>query len=405
MPIYKYKARDRLGKQIKGKMEAPSKAVLAQKLKTMGFLVSGISQEGLAGSLPTFVGRLSKIKASAFMMFNVQLAALINAGVTLIRSLRVISHQIEDKNLQEVIGDLVREVEGGASLSQAMKKHPSVFSRLYVSMVASGELSGELPTILNRLAQYTEEQNNLRQKIKNALMYPVILTLLGLIIVLLVVTFVIPQFMRIFKDSGIEVPLPTLIVSQVGMGIKTHWPFIIIAVAGIYMLLRFYGRSERGRIFVDNLKLRLPVFGALIKKTAIARFSRTLGMLVSTGVPVIQALDISEAILGNIILSNAVKSVTESVTGGKGLAEPMRLSGQFPPLIIQMISTGEETGELDTLLDKTADYYETEVNHAVKRLTVLIEPFFLVLMGLIIGSIMASVMLPLFRMVNIMPMK
>ncbi|MEI6632926.1 MAG: type II secretion system F family protein [Chlamydiota bacterium] len=401
MPVYVYQARDNLGKSVKGKMETPDRAELARKLRAMGYLVTGIREEGLGMGRPSFLSRFTRVSSRSMLLFNVQLSALLNAGVTLIRSLNILSRQTEDRALRATVGELIRDVEGGSSLSVAMQKHPRLFSNTFVSMVRSGETGGELPEILTRLSKYAEEQTALRQKIQNALMYPVILTVLALVIVVLVVTYVIPQFVTIFAQGGMPIPLPTMVLYRLGIVIKGYWYALLAGIVAICAGARLYARSPRGRLNLDRLTLALPIVGELTRKAAIARFTRTMGMLVTTGVPVTQALDIAEATLGNAVLRGALKAVSQSVREGKGLAEPLRLSGQFPVLTVQMVATGEETGDLHTLLDKVADYYELEVDYAIKRFTVLIEPFFLVVMGSVIGFIMASIMIPLFRMVNV----
>jgi len=405
MPIYNYKGRDRTGKPVQGKMEAASRVELASKLRDMGYLVSAMTEEGFVAAVPSLVSRIARVKTEAILMFNVQLAALISAGITLIRSLRVLQRQVESGKLRDMLVEIIGDVEGGSALSAAMRKHPTVFPKFYVSMIAAGEASGELPRILTRLAGYMEEQANLRGKLKNALMYPVVLSVVGLVIIILISTIVLPQFVTIFEQSGVPVPSLTMLIFHVGTAIRNYWYAIIAAIAGLVVLFRLYSRSEKGNLAIDGLKLEIPLFGKLITKAAVARFSRTLSMLISTGVPVIQALEIAGATLSNEVLARSIKGVSESVKAGKGLAGPLRLSGHFPPLTVQMVATGEETGELDKLLGKTADYYDMEVDHAIKRLSVLIEPVFLIVMGLTVGLIMASIMIPLFRMVNVVSVR
>jgi len=400
MPSYLYKARDETGKPVKGTMEAASREELAEKLRKMGYMPSNI-RETLSGiKLETFSDRLQRIKVENIIIFNLQLANMIDSGLTILSSLDTISKQIENKKLKEVIGEVSRSIEAGSTFSDALAKHPRIFSKLFINMVRAGEASGNLDTVLKRFSIYVEQQEDLRQQIRSALFYPVILLIAGIAVIIFIVSFVMPKFVDIFARANVALPLPTQILYGVGVALKKFWYLIILASGVILFAIKTYLRSEAGRLQCDQLKLKVPVIGPLVRKVIVSRFSRTLATLVDSGVPILQSLDIIRDVVGNEVFSRVVKNVCDSVEQGQKLAQPLKISEEFPADTIQMISVGEETGKLGNMLNKIADFYDTAVGYSVKKLTALVEPVFIIIMGAMVGFIMASMLLPIFDMVK-----
>ena len=402
MQTYIYKARDATGKLVKGTMDAATKEELTEKLHRMGYMITRVT-EALPGiRIDSAFDKLKRISAEDMIIFNVQLANMINSGIPILVCLDTLDKQIENKNLRDTVGDVKRNLESGNSLSQALAKHPRVFPKLFISMVKVGEASGKLDTVLTRFAEFTEKQEDLRQKIRGALFYPAILLLAGIAVTLFIVTTVIPQFAEIFMKVGIVLPAPTLILYRIGIGIKKYWYlfaiFTIIGATGV----KYYIRTAKGRFNFDRFRLKLPVLGSLFRKVAISRFARTLATLVSSGVSILISLDITKEVLGNEVLARVIGNARSSVEKGESIAESLKISGEFPPDTMQMISVGEETGDLDGMLNKISDFYDMSLGYTIKKLTTIIEPLFLVVMGSMVGFIMASMLLPMFDMVKML---
>ncbi|MCX5698453.1 MAG: type II secretion system F family protein [Candidatus Omnitrophica bacterium] len=400
MPTYTYKARDAAGKSVKGTMETENKTELIDRLHKMGYMTTSASEVASGRQFGLLFDKLKWIAASDMLMFYIQLSNMINAGITILTSLSILANQIENRGLKEAVGSVARQVEGGSLLSRAFRLHPRIFSKLFVSMIEVGEESGKLDTVLSRYADFFEQQEELKQKIKGALFYPLILFLAGAAVSLFIVTFIIPQFAQIYLKAGIKLPLPTLIVFKVGLAIKRYWYLLVIFVIAIILGLRYYFKTEKGGFLFDTLKLRAPIIGSLYRKAVISRFSRTLSTLLGSGVPILKSLDITKEVLGNLVLARVITNVRKSVENGEHIAEPLKISGEFPPDVAQMISVGEETGGLVEMLYKIANFYDLAVSYAVKKLTTVIEPLFLVIMGSMVGLIMASMLMPMFDLVK-----
>jgi len=327
---------------------------------------------------------------------------MISAGITILMSLQTLSSQVENNNLKDTIGDVARQVEAGNNLSQAFASCPRIFSRLFVSMVEVGEESGKLDTVLVRYANFFEQQQELKAKIKGALFYPMILLCAGIAVTLFIVTFIIPQFAEIYFKAGIKLPPPTFFVYKIGMAIKHYWyifaALVIILLAG----LKYYFSTQSGSLLLDTIKLRTPIIGPLYRKVSISRFCRTLATLLDSGVPILRSLDITKEVLANRVLGRVIASVRQSVEKGEHMAPALRISAEFPADMVQMISVGEETGSIVGMLNKIADFYDMAVGYAVKRLTTVIEPIFLVIMGGMVGVIMASMLMPIFDMIKLL---
>ncbi len=402
MPTYSYKARDASGKLVKGTMDAADRDELTEKLHRMGYMTTRVT-EALAGvKIDSIIDRFKRISTEDMIIFNVQLANMINSGIPILVSLDTLDKQIENRALRNTVGSVKRNLEAGDSFSRALARHPRIFSKLFVNMVKSGEASGRLDNVLTRFAEFTERQADLRQKIRGALFYPAILLFAGIAVTIFIVTFVIPQFAEIFMKVGIRLPLPTLILYRIGTGIRDGWHLFLALLIVVWLGVRYYAKTESGRFNVDRFKLGLPVFGPLFRKVAIARFARTLATLVSSGVSILISLDITREVLGNEVLGRVIGNVRGSVSKGEGIAESLKISGEFPPDTVQMISVGEETGDLEGMLNKISDFYNLRLGYTIKKLTTILEPLFLVIMGAMVGFIMASMLLPMFDMIKIL---
>jgi type IV pilus assembly protein PilC len=398
MPIYKWEGKTAKGAIRKGEMEGPNEAAIRIHLRQQNIVPTKISSKGkeIKFSLPF----KKKVKQRAVAIFTRQLATMIDAGLPLVQSLEILSAQQEDKVFKNIIREIREDVEGGSTFAGALKKHPVTFNELYTNLVVAGEEGGILDTILTRLANYIEKSEALKKKVKSALIYPATIVGVAVIVVAILMIFVIPVFENLFKSSGQTLPLPTLIVVTLSKLIKKYVVIFIPAMILLFFLFRKYYQTQNGKAVVDRLLLKLPVFGSLFKKIAVARFSRTLGTLVSSGVPILDGLSIVSRTSGNKTIEAAILNARASIREGETIAEPLNRSGIFPPMVIQMISVGESTGALDSMLSKIADFYEEEVDIAVANLTSLLEPFLMVFLGVVIGGVVISMYLPIFSMAS-----
>jgi len=400
MPTYQYKARDEKGKQLTGSMEAASAEMLADKLSHLGYFVTGITEKKKSAAIDDLFIPFIKIKTDDMVMLSNQLAAMIGAGVSLPNSLQILSEQLENKKLQKIIDEVHTDIRGGATFSDALEKHPKAFNRLFVSMIRAGETAGNLEEVLKRLATFIEKEADLKQKIMTALFYPIVLAIVGFLVIIFIITGVLPAFIKIFTSAKIPLPLPTLILFTANRIIRAYWLFGVIGIAALYFGFSYFNKTPSGKLAVDKVKLNVPAWGNLIRTVTIARMCRTLATLVSSGVPMLQSLETLEMTIDNSAIARVIRKVNDSVSKGESLSEPLKASGEFPAMPVQMIAIGEETGALDSLLNKVADYYELSADYSIKRLTALLEPIFLVIIGGMVGLIFASIILPIFRMVG-----
>ncbi|MFA5275379.1 MAG: type II secretion system F family protein [Candidatus Omnitrophota bacterium] len=400
MPAYNYKARDVTGKPIKGVMEAGTKEELVDKLHKLGYMTTEVSEALSTIKVDAFFDKFKRIGMQELIVFYVQFSNMLNAGIDILFSLKTLANQTVNKRLREVINGVLKSIQAGDSLSIALSGYPKVFPFIFISMVKAGEVSGKLGMVLSRFAQFIEHQEDLRQKIKGVMFYPLLLLFAGIGVVLFIATFIIPKFTEIFLKAHISLPLPTIILNTVGIGIKKFWYLGILFIILCAIAIRYYARTTAGRFNLDSLKLKLPLFGDLYRKAAVSRFSRTLATLVESGVPILQSLDITKDVIGNEVLSHIIKNVRESVEKGEKISESLKISGEFPSDIVQMISVGEETGDLSGMLNKVSDFYDMTLNYSIKRLVAVLEPLLLVIMAVMIGFIMASMLLPMFDMIK-----
>ena len=398
MPDYKYRGTNRSGSSVSGVMTANNKAELTNLLKRQQITPTKMSEKGKEFSMPSFGGG---VNAKELAIFTRQFSVMIDAGLPLVQCLEILAGQQENKFFQKVLVNTRSMVEGGSTLSTAMRSSPKVFDGLYVNMVEAGETGGILDIILQRLSTYIEKNVKLQRAVKSALVYPVgVLTVAGLVITLLLWK-VVPIFATLFEGLGVTLPLPTKIVIAMSNFIGSYFGLLILValVGGIFGLKVWYG-TEQGRYILDSTLLRLPVLGLLMRKIAVARFTRTLGTLISSGVPILEGLDITAKTAGNAVVERALQKVRKALEEGKSLTEPLKDSNVFPGMVTQMIAVGEQTGAMDAMLQKIADFYEEEVDAAVKDLLTALEPVMIVFLGVVVGGVVISMYLPLFSLIG-----
>jgi len=404
MPFFKYKATERTGKVSTGILEAASRNAAVKKLRDQQVMPISVEETKDRSSGVNFdvnFGQyFTRVKLRDVMDFTSKLSTLTDAGVTLDRSLAISTDLTENTKMKTVVRDLRRKIQGGASFGDALSQHPKVFNRLYINMVRSGEAGGVLDMILQRLTGFLEETEELKQEIISQSIYPIVLMLVSGVVVTLMVTFVLPKFTVIFDSMGADLPLPTkILVSSVNF-IKSSWFFILGGLAIAFAVAKQYINSKEGRLKWDSFKLRIPLVGPLILKIEIARFSRTLGTLVRSGVPILQALSIVKETITNQVISTSLLSVYSKLKEGGGLSTPLRETGCFPPLAVHMIAVGEETGSFETMLLKVADTYDSDVRLTIKRVMSAIEPAMIVIMGVLIGFIVLSMLMAVFSVAD-----
>jgi len=331
-----------------------------------------------------------------------QFSTMIDAGLPVVQCLEILAGQQEKKNLKKILGSVKEIVEGGSTLTEALSKYPNVFSNLYTSLVAAGETGGVLDVVLSRLAAYMEKVMRLKAKVKGAMVYPTVIVAIAVLVMAVILIFVIPVFSKMFSEMGAALPLPTQMVVQLSYLVKNHVLYLVIAGLLGAILFRQLYKSETGKKFFDKLAIKLPIFGPLLRKVAVAKFSRTLSTMLSSGVPILESLDIVAKTAGNKTVEGAILRSKKAISEGKTIAEPLNESGVFPNMVLQMISVGEATGELDSMLQKIADFYDEEVDNAVSALTALLEPMMMVFLGGTIGGLVISMYLPIFQMAAVM---
>ncbi|MFH1277446.1 MAG: type II secretion system F family protein [Candidatus Eisenbacteria bacterium] len=346
-------------------------------------------------------GKRGSVKTNDLALFTRQFATMINAGLPIVQCLDTLAKQVTKERFRETIHGITRDVESGATLAEALGKHKETFPDLYVSMVEAGEHGGILDIILQRLSVFLEKLDALKRKVKTAMMYPSVVLSVAVLATVFLLIFIIPTFAKMFSDFGGVLPLPTRVVMGLSNFLRSQWYTLAAIIAGIVYGLRRYGKTEAGRLKIDTTLLKIPAIGDILRKSAVARFTRTLGTLISSGVPILDGLNITARTAGNMVVHNAIMKTRVSIREGQTIADPLRASEVFPPMVVQMISIGEETGALDEMLEKIADFYEQEVDTAVDGLTSIIEPLMIVLMGGVVGGMVVAMYLPIFKMVNV----
>ena len=400
---YLYKVRDKQGKVLEGTLEADSTTLVANKLRQMGYVPLAIDKKA-GGALKkdmTIPGFGNKVKLKDLAVFNRQFATMINSGLSLLRSLNILAEQTESKVMAGVINEVRQDVEKGSSLSQSMARHPKVFNRLYIAMVRAGETGGVLDQTLLQLADTLEKQVELKHKVKSAMTYPVAVLALVLMIVAGMLLFIVPMFKDLYAELGGTLPFPTRILLLVSSVMVKAFPIFIVLTAVSVFVFKKWIETDKGRAVFDAFKLKVPVFGKLVHKTALTRFSRTLASLLRSGVPILESLEITADTVGNTVASKAVKDVQEGVKQGEPIAKRMAEHAIFPPMVVQMLAVGEETGAVDTMLDKMGEFYEQEVEATVAALTSLLEPALIVVLGGAVGGMVVSLYMPMFNIIKL----
>ena len=396
MPTFVYSARNLAGDITNGEVELKTREEVVGYLRRQKLIPVKVDEKRSALNLQFGSG----VTMRDIVIFTRQFATMINSGLPLVQSLDILAKQTENKAFQRVISDVLGDVESGNTLADSMRKHPKVFTDLYTNMVAAGEAGGILDTILLRLATFLEKNDALRRKIKGAMIYPgVILTVaIGAVAILLI--FVIPTFQTMFAAAGVPLPLPTRIVIGASAFLQAYWWALIGGIIAFVVALRAYYKTDSGQLVLDSLMLKMPILGDLLRKGAVARFTRTLGTLVSSGVSILDGLEITARTAGNRVIHDAVMMSRASIAGGETISEPLRKTAVFPPMVVQMINVGEQTGGLDEMLSKIADFYDEEVDAAVEALLAAMEPIMIVVLGTVVGGMIVAMYLPIFDMIN-----
>jgi type IV pilus assembly protein PilC len=400
MPVFRYSAKDNTGRLISGVIEADTDAMVVERLRDMGFFITNLERTVERTDVFQSLQGLFGIGLKDLAILSRQFATMINAGLSLVRTLSILEQQSSNRRLKEIVAQVRVDVEGGRPLSDAMGRHPKAFSSLYVNMVKAGETGGVLDEVLERIANYMEKEQALRSKIKAAMVYPLLLSTAALGGLFFMTIVILPQFESLFKELGGsgQLPLPTQMAMAASVAIRQYWHVLFIAMAiGLYILRRYLA-TPGGRARYDRFKLKMPVVGELNRKIVVARFTRTLGTLIASGVPIMQSLEVVAKAIDNVVIGEAVDAVRSSIREGQTIAIPLQFSGVFPPMVVQMAKVGEETGALEQMLQKVADFYDVEVETMVASLTSLLEPLLIIFMGVIVGAMVISLYLPIFQL-------
>jgi type IV pilus assembly protein PilC len=395
MPVYSYNAKDSQGLKLSGIVEALDEHDAITVLHKKGLIVIAVKEERLKKV------REQGVKLDDLVVFSRQLATMVDSGITLVQSLHILSEQAENKILSSVTLKIKEDIESGSSLHEALERHPKIFSNLYINMVKAGETSGLLDEILDRLASYLEKSSALQRKVKSSLVYPAVVVSMAILITIVLLIKVVPTFKGIFDSLGGTLPMPTQILIGISDILRKFFLYIVIAFAALIFLFKKYINTPKGRFQFDYNILRAPVFGPLLRKVVVAKFSRTLATLVKSGVPILNALEIVGKTAGNVVVEKAVTDARVSIREGEPISEPLSKSGVFPPMVVRMISVGEQTGQLEKMLNKIADFYDEQVDAAVSGLTSMIEPLVIGFLGIIIGGIVVALFMPIFKITEL----
>jgi len=397
---YDYKVRDRTGNLVTGQLAGDSETLVLEKLRQMGMTPVEVKKAN-AGLKMEINLRPGRVKLKQVAIFCRQFATMVNSGLPILRALSILADQTESKELAKVLVQARTDVEQGSSLSAAMGKHPKAFNNTFIAMVKAGETGGVLDDVLLQLADQIEKEVSLRRQIKSAMTYPVVVVCLVVLIMSAMLLFIVPQFETIYASLDSKLPLPTTILLSMSRIFTKYWWMVILASVGAAFLFKRYKKSDGGRARIDAIKVRVPVFGPLFHKVALARFSSTLSMLMRAGVPILQALEIVKDTVNNQVISGAVEDVKTSVREGESIAKPLGKHSVFPPMVVQMMAVGEETGAVDTMLDKVSEFYNSEVTATVEALTSLIEPLLIAIIGGAVGAAVVALYMPMFNIINV----
>jgi type IV pilus assembly protein PilC len=398
--VFRYSAKDNTGRLISGVIEADTDASVVDRLRDMGFFITKLERTVERGDVLQALQGLFGVGLKDLAIFSRQFATMVNSGLSLVRTLSILEQQTSNQRLKQIIVQVRVDVEAGRPLSDSMGRHPKAFSSLYVNMVKAGETGGVLDEVLERVSIFLEKEQALRSKVKAAMVYPILLTVAALGGLFFMTMVILPQFESLFKELGAggTLPLPTQIAISVSAAIRQFWWLGSIISVVLFYALRRYIATPTGRERYDRFKLRMPIVGELNRKIVVARFTRTLGTLIASGVPIMQALEVVAKAIDNMVIGNAVDAVRTSIREGQTIAVPLQFSGVFPPMVVQMVKVGEETGALEQMLDKVADFYDVEVETTVASLTSMLEPLLIIFMGVIVGAMVIALYLPIFSL-------
>ncbi len=400
MPVYVWKGKNSYGDKRKGKLEAPNKEAAVAHLKKIRITASSVKEKpkDIFENIPMFQ---PKVTGKDVVIFTRQLSTMIDAGLPLVQALEILGNQQENETFKRVLTQIRIDVEGGTTFADAMKKHPEIFDNLYANMVDAGEIGGILDTILSRLAVFMEKSMTLKKRIKGAMTYPIICLCISIVILGIILVFVVPVFEKMFSDFGAALPTLTQVVVNMSNYVQSNIHYMIgLLVIAIFGVKKYY-KTEKGEKKIDALLLKIPVFGDLLLKVSVAKFTRTLGTMLQSGVPILESLNVVARTSGNKVIETAVFRVADAISEGRPIAEPLDETGVFPSMVVQMINVGESVGALDTMLEKIAIFYDEEVDQAVDNLTSMIEPFMMVFLGGMIGGLVVAMYLPIFQMGNV----
>jgi type IV pilus assembly protein PilC len=399
MTTFAYVGKSPSGEVRRGEIEAASAAQATATLRRQQVIPTSVKKKGGGINFNMDIALFApKVTNKDIVIFSRQFATMIDAGLPLVQCLEILASQQDNKTFKKVLIDVKGSVEGGSTFADALGKHPRVFDDLYVNLIAAGEVGGILDTILNRLSGFLEKAEKLKTKVKGAMTYPVTVIMIACLVVTGLLIWVVPIYEDMYSSFGKALPAPTQIVVNMSEFLQSSWYILIAILVGIFYGIKHAHRTKKGRLIIDTIVLRIPVFGNLIRKTAVARFTRTLGTMLSSGVPILEGLDIVSRTSGNVVIENSIQKARKSLSEGKTLAEPLMETKVFPSMVTQMIAVGEQTGALDAMLNKIADFYEDEVDAAVDSLTSLIEPMLMVFLGVVVGGLVIALYLPIFQL-------
>lgn len=400
MGSFNYKARAVSGQLVTGVLEADNEKSLASKLSSQGLMLIKSEEIKKKAAFAESLSRFKKVSLKSLSIFARQFSTMIDAGVSLVKCLDVLSQQTEDEKLRGILREVRQSVEDGSTLANAFNKHRLVFGELFINLVHAGEIGGVLDEVMQRLASFFESEQRIRSKVRSAMTYPAIILVVAVGVVIFLVAFVLPTFVQMFEGMEVELPKPTKMLLWISAAMRHYWYLFIVGAIGVSIAFARFISTPSGKRLFDRFVLKFPVFGPLTRKIAISRFARTLSTLMSSGVPVLQALDVVARAAGNDVVAQAILKARASIREGESIASPLGETEIFPPMVTQMIAVGEETGNLDTMLEKVADFYDLEIETTVASLTSLLEPLLMVAMGFIVGFIVISMFLPLFNLVG-----
>jgi type IV pilus assembly protein PilC len=398
MAKFSWEGKTRSGQAQKGEMEAPNEAAVIAQLRRQGIMPGKVKERGkgldVDIKIPGFGG---KVTTKDLVIFTRQFATMIDAGLPLVQCLDILGRQMDKQVFKKILVEVKESVESGQTFADSLRKHPKAFDELFVNLVAAGEVGGILDVILNRLAAYLEKAQKLKKKVKSAMTYPATVVGIAVIVIAVILIYVIPAFSKMFSDFGSALPAPTQFVINLSNFVKDYIIAIIVSIIVFVFLFKRFYRTPKGREFIDRNVLKAPIFGLLIRKVAVAKFTRTLGTMISSGVPILDGLEIVAKTAGNRTIEKAIYQVKQSISEGKTIAEPLEKSGVFPPMVCQMIAVGEQSGSIDTMLNKVADFYDDEVDDAVANLTAMMEPMLMLFLGTTVGGLVIAMYLPIFK--------